>query len=176
LLRYLLATEPLMTTLNPRLSRTQDIGGLIFFLVLCFAVSAIGGFATAKSVTTWYQTLNKPSFNPPDWLFGPVWTALYAMMAIAGWRVWRIAGVQGAPAAMSLLAAQLFLNLLWSILFFGMQNIELALIDILLLLAAIFATMIVFFRHDRLAGWLFAPYAVWVSFATLLNAAIWRLN
>jgi translocator protein len=165
-----------MTTLNPRLSRPRDIGGLIVFLLLCFAVSTIGAAATAKSVGGWYQTLNKPSFNPPDWIFGPVWAALYAMMAVAAWRVWRIAGMQGAPAAMSLFAAQLLLNLLWSVLFFGMQDITVALLDIAMLLVAVFAAMAVFYQHDRFAGWLFAPYAAWVSFAALLNAAIWRLN
>lgn len=157
-------------------SRKRDTIGFGIFLALCLAVSALGGVATASSVGTWYQTLAKPSFNPPDWLFAPVWTTLYFMMAVAGWRVWRRGGLRETWLALSLFGLQLLLNLTWSILFFGMRSIGAALIEIVVLLLAIIATMVVFWRRDRVAGALFIPYAGWVSFATLLNAALWRLN
>ena len=159
-----------------RLSRGRDIAGLAAFLALCLAVSAIGGAVTATSVGGWYQTLHKPSFNPPDWIFAPVWTTLYLMMAVAGWRVWRAHGLRRARAAMTLFGAQLVLNLGWSILFFGFRSIGAALAEVVVLLVAILATTAAFWRHDRLAGALFVPYAAWVAYATLLNAALWRLN
>ncbi|NIR28387.1 MAG: tryptophan-rich sensory protein [Gammaproteobacteria bacterium] len=145
-------------------------------MALCFAVSGIGGGVTATSVDTWYQTLQKPSFNPPDWVFAPVWTALYLLMAIAGWRVWRRARAEPRQAALTLFGAQLGLNLAWSFLFFGFQRIGLALLDIVVLLLAIIITTVLFWRIDRLAGALFVPYALWVAYATVLNAALWSLN
>jgi len=157
-------------------TRKRDTIGFAVFLALCLAVSAIGGAATASSVGTWYQTLAKPAFNPPNWIFAPVWTALYFMMAVAGWRVWRRDGLRRAGWALSLFALQLVLNLAWSILFFGMRSIGGALIEIVVLLLAILATTAVFWQRDRLAGMLFVPYAGWVAFATVLNAALWRLN
>ncbi|KPK13554.1 MAG: hypothetical protein AMJ67_17255 [Betaproteobacteria bacterium SG8_41] len=162
-----------MSLLN---QRHRDIAGLLAFLVICLGISAAGGAATASSVGTWYQTLQKPFFNPPNWLFAPVWTALYIMMAIAGWRVWRAHGLRGARAAMALFAVQLALNLAWSFLFFGYRMIGAALIEIILLLMAILVTTVLFWKRDRLAGILFVPYAGWVAFATILNFALWRLN
>ena len=162
-----------MSLLN---QRHRDIAGLLAFLVICLAISVAGGAATASSVGTWYQTLQKPFFNPPNWLFAPVWTALYIMMAIAGWRVWRAHGLRGARAAMALFAVQLALNLAWSFLFFGYRMIGAALIEIILLLMAILVTTVLFWKRDRLAGMLFVPYAGWVAFATILNFALWRLN
>lgn len=162
-----------MSLLN---QRHRDIAGLLAFLVICLAISVAGGAATASSVGTWYQTLQKPSFNPPNWLFAPVWTALYIMMAVAGWRVWRAHGLRGARAAMALFAVQLALNLAWSFLFFGYRMIGAALIEIILLLMAILVTTVLFWKRDRLAGMLFIPYAGWVAFATILNFALWRLN
>lgn len=162
-----------MSLLN---QRHRDIAGLLAFLVICLGISVAGGAATASSVGTWYQTLQKPSFNPPNWLFAPVWTALYIMMAIAGWRVWRAHGLRGARAAMALFAVQLALNLAWSFLFFGYRMIGAALIEIVLLLMAILVTTVLFWKRDRLAGMLFVPYAGWVAFATILNFALWRLN
>jgi len=162
-----------MSLLN---QRHRDIAGLLAFLVICLGISVAGGTATASSVGTWYQTLQKPFFNPPNWLFAPVWTALYIMMAIAGWRVWRAHGLRGARAAMALFAVQLALNLAWSFLFFGYRMIGAALIEIILLLMAILVTTVLFWKRDRLAGMLFVPYAGWVAFATILNFALWRLN
>ncbi|KZD00890.1 TspO/MBR family protein [Oceanibaculum pacificum] len=156
--------------------RPRALLGLAGFLGLCLIVSALGGAITATSVGDWYQTLAKPSFNPPDWVFGPVWTVLYIMMAVAGWRIWRRHGFGGVPIAMSLFGAQLALNLAWSFLFFGLRSPSLALIDIFLLLIAILGTMGAFRPCDRIAFWLLVPYALWVTYATVLNAAIVYLN
>ncbi len=151
------------------------IAGLAVSLALAFAVAAIGGWVTAASVTDWYPTLAKPAFNPPAWVFGPVWTALYALMAFAAWRVWRARGPLR-RVALGFYGAQLALNLLWSILFFGLHLIGAALFEIVILFMTILATMRLFGRLDLPAGLCFVPYALWVAFAGLLNAAIWRLN
>ena len=156
--------------------RTRDLVGFIAILALCLAASAVGGAATASSVGTWYQTLAKPSFNPPNWIFAPVWTALYFMMAVAAWRVWRRAGLSGARAETTLFALQLVLNMVWSILFFGLRSTGAAMAEIFVLLLAILATTVVFWQRDRVAGMLFIPYAGWVAFAAVLNVALWRLN
>lgn len=149
---------------------------LFAFVALCLAIGAVGGTVTSTSVATWYQQLRKPPFNPPDWVFGPVWTALYIAMAVAAWRVWRRLGLRGAPLAMSLFACQLALNLAWSILFFGFRQIGFALIEIVLLFAAIVGTAVAFRQADGVAALLFVPYVAWVGFAALLNASLWRLN
>jgi tryptophan-rich sensory protein len=146
---------------------------LIGFVAICLLVGLIGGLATAPAIPTWYAGLAKPSFNPPAWIFGPVWTALYILMAVATWLVWRCGN---ARTALRLFAAQLLLNALWSPLFFGLKRIDLALLDIVLLLAAILATSIAFGRRSRLAALLFVPYLAWVAFATVLNFTLWRLN
>lgn len=148
---------------------------LLGFLAASFAVSALGGLATASSITTWYPTLAKPSFNPPNWLFGPVWTMLYITVAVAGWRVWRRAGFTD-NRAYAAFGAQLALNLLWPALFFGLQRLGLALAGLVLLWISIAVTLLMFWRHDRIAALLFAPYLAWVTFAGALNAAIWWLN
>jgi benzodiazapine receptor len=156
--------------------RRRDIAGLAVFLALSLAVSGIGGAVTAGSVGNWYPTLRKPSFNPPDWIFAPVWTALYIMMAIAAWRVWRRHGLREARLEMALYAIQLALNLAWSIVFFGFRLIGPALFEIIFMLTAILATAVRFWERDRVAGMLFIPYAGWVAFATALNLALWQLN
>lgn len=159
-----------------RLTRRQDAFGLVGFLLVCLIVSGIGGLVTASSVGGWYVTLNKPAFNPPDWVFAPVWTILYLLMAVAAWRVWRSTKKAARRAALSVFGAQLALNLLWSIFFFGFQQIGLALIEILLLLSTIALNTVLFWRIERLAGWLFVPYVLWVSYAAALNLALWLLN
>lgn len=146
------------------------------WLVLCFSVATLGGLLTRTSVETWYRALDKPGFTPPDGVFGPVWTVLYALMAVAAWRVWRRGAVPGRAWALGLFMVQLALNLAWSALFFGMQWIGGALADIVLLLVAIGATALAFRRLDPLAGWLLLPYGLWVAYATVLNGAIWALN
>jgi translocator protein len=147
---------------------------LLGLLALCFAVGGIGGAVTATSVDSWYRTLAKPGFTPPDWVFGPVWSVLYAMIALAAWLVWRRVGWR--EQALRLFFVQLALNLAWSVLFFGLQLIAAALAGILLLLALIAATTIAFWRIDRRAGLLLVPYLLWVGYASLLNGAIWLMN
>lgn len=146
------------------------------FLVLCFGVAALGSVFTSSAMPEWYMSLEKPAFNPPSWVFGPVWTLLYAMMAVAAWLVWREAGFHGATAALSMFFVQLALNLVWSGIFFGLREPGWAMLEILVLWSAIVVTMVLFLRHSSVAGWLMAPYLLWVSFAAVLNAAIWRLN
>ena len=159
-----------------RLTRRQDVLGLVAFLSACLVVSGIGGLVTATSVGGWYTTLDKPAFNPPNWVFAPVCTFLFLLMAIAAWRVWRSPRTVVRRRALGLFSLQLVLNLLWSVLFFGFQQIGLALFDLLLLLSAIAYSAVLFWRIERLAGWLFVPYLLWVAFAGALNLSLWLLN
>ena len=154
----------------------RELAGLGAFLVLCVGIGALGGAATAQSVGTWYQGLAKPPFNPPDWVFAPVWTALYVLIAVSGWRVWRLRGFGGARVAMAAYALQLALNLAWSFLFFGQRMIGAALLEIAVLLVAIVTNVVLFWRIDRPAGGFLVPYAAWVAFAGLLNLELWRIN
>lgn len=149
---------------------------LFGFVALCLGVSALGGAATSTGVSTWYQELNQPSFTPPDWVFAPVWMGLYLLMAIAGWRVWRLPDSRTRQTALTLFAVQLGFNLAWSVLFFGFHQIGLALIDILVLLAAIAANTALFWRLDWIAGTFFTPYLAWVAYASVLNGAFWLIN
>ena len=143
---------------------------LLGFLVLAFAAAFVGSrFVPGE----WYAQLAKPAFNPPDWIFAPVWSVLYAMMAVAAWRAWLRAGL--GPAIL-LWLAQLVLNAAWSWLFFGLHRIGIALLEILVLLTLIAATTMAFWRRERLAGGLMIPYLAWVAFASVLNAALWVLN
>ena len=160
----------------PQLDHSRGFLSLLAFLALCLAVAGIGGAVTATSVNSWYVGVNKPSFNPPNWVFAPVWTTLFLMMAISGWRLWRRRAMAGARKALAAWWLQLALNLAWAFLFFGARAIGAALVEVVALLAAIIATMVLAWRVDRLAGALFVPYVAWVSFATVLNAALWRLN
>ena len=150
--------------------------GLVAFVVVCFAVSGVGGAITAPQIGGWYAGLAKPGWTPPGWVFGPVWSALYLGMAIAAWLVWRQGGLASAAAPLGLFGVQLALNLAWSWLFFGLNNPGAAFLDIVLLWAAIAATTAAFWRRSALAGLLFVPYLAWVTFAAALNFAIWRLN
>ena len=159
-----------------RSSAGRQALALSAFIAACLAIGAIGGAVTSTSVGTWYQLLQKPPYNPPDWVFGPVWTVLYIAMAVAAWRVWRRLSLGDARHALSLFAIQLFLNLAWTILFFGFQQIGMALVEIVLLFAFIAATAVAFWRTDSVAGLLFVPYLGWVGFAALLNASLWHLN
>jgi translocator protein len=146
------------------------------FAGICFSVAAIGSVWTARSVRTWYVPLQKPSFNPPNWAFAPVWSVLYLSMAVSAWLVWRNAGWNTPRTAFILFFVQLGFNLAWSGLFFGLHHPGLAFLDILALLATVVATAIVFRPFSEIAFWLMMPYTVWVSFASLLNFEIWRLN
>jgi tryptophan-rich sensory protein len=124
----------------------------------------------------WYDSLEKPSWNPPSWIFGPVWTTLYLMMAVAAWRVWQRGGWLAQRRPLTLYLVQLALNAIWSPLFFLMQRPDLALVDILLLWAALVLTLRAFWRVDTPAGLLLVPYLAWVSFATGLNLTLWQMN
>jgi len=165
-------TEP---TTNPA-PKSGDVLALAALLALSAAVAIVSGVVTVQSVGTWYPTLAKPPFNPPSWLFGPVWTVLYIAMAISAWRVWKLRTRVAVGGALGLYAGQMALNFAWSLIFFGLHRVGAALIDILALLLALAGTTIAFWRKDRLAGLLMVPYLAWVSFAALLNFAIWRLN
>lgn len=151
-----------------------DTLALAGFLTVCIGAGALGGAFTARSVKTWYPTLRKPSWNPPSWVFGPVWTALYICMGIAGWLVWREGAIMGLPGV--LFAVQLGLNVVWSWLFFFRQRPDRAFAEILVLLAAVLTTTLVFWPISQAAGLLFVPYLLWVGFASVLNAAVRRLN
>jgi tryptophan-rich sensory protein len=142
----------------------------------CFAVAGIGGLFTSLGLGPWYQSLSKPAWNPPNWVFGPVWTTLYATMAVACWLVWRRREIPQARVGLWLFAAQLMLNLGWSILFFGMRAPSWAFFEILLLWTAIATTLVVFWRVRPLAGILLIPYLLWVGFAAILNGTIILLN
>ncbi|MBV1703207.1 MAG: tryptophan-rich sensory protein [Hyphomicrobiales bacterium] len=135
--------------------------------------AAAGNFATIPNLAPWYAGLVKPGFNPPNWLFGPVWTVLYLAMMVAAWRVLRIGPTRAAIAAF---AFQLVLNAAWSFAFFGGHSPGFGLVVILALDAAVLATIAAFARLDRAAALLLVPYAAWIAFATALNAAIWILN
>ena len=150
--------------------------GFVVLIAVCFGAAAAGGAATYPRIEGWYAALTKPSWTPPDRLFGPVWTVLYLGMAVAAWLVWRQKGLNGARGPLILFAVQLGLNVAWSWLFFGLRNPALGFIDILLLWVAIAATIVAFWRQSVLAGLLFVPYLSWVTFAACLNYSIWLLN
>lgn len=150
---------------------------LVIALVGPLAIGGLGSLATASSIPTWYRELNKPSWNPPDWVFGPAWTLLYILMGIAAWLVWRRGWeIQSVRVALVLFAVQLVFNLLWSVIFFGLRSPGLALAEIIILWALILATAIQFFRLDVVSGVLLLPYLLWVTFASVLNGAVWFLN
>ena len=154
-----------------------SIIGLFFWVGLCFFVAWTGAQVSPGIASSeWYDALNKPTWNPPGWLFGPVWTILYTMMGVAAWLIWKEFGFKDARFALILFLFQLFLNGLWSQLFFGMQELGWAFVEIIILLSAIIFTTNLFFQKNRISGWLMIPYIAWVSFATVLNATIWMIN
>ena len=156
--------------MNPTPSVLRQALVLAGFILGTFCAPALGVFGAPGE---WYATLEKPSWNPPAWIFGPVWTALYLMMALAAWLVWRRVG-WGWPLALYLV--QLVLNAAWTPIFFGAHQLGWALVEILFLWLAILLTLRAFLPVDRLAGLLLVPYLAWVSFASFLNFTLWRLN
>lgn len=154
-----------------------DAGKLALCVLFCELAGIVGSFFTISAIPTWYAGLVKPALNPPSWVFGPVWTILYALMGIAVFLVlkrgWRKKEVK---VALSLFAAQLLVNAIWSILFFGMRNPLYALIDILVLWTLVLITTFAFYRISKPAAYLLLPYVCWVSFATYLNYRIYALN
>ena len=149
---------------------------LIVFIGVCFAAAGFGAIFTRAALTDWYPTLHKPSWNPPNWIFGPVWTALYLMMAIAGWMVWLDREVHPVGMALTFFAMQLILNASWTAIFFGMRNPGAAFVEIVVLWLAIVATILLFAQIRSAAAWMLVPYIAWVTFAASLNFTIWRLN
>ncbi len=147
--------------------------GLLGWVLLCFLAPAAGAFAKPDG---WYAAMNKPAWNPPGWVFAPVWTLLYTLMAVAAWLVWRRGGFAVQKLPLRWFLVQLALNALWTPLFFGLHRPAFAFVDILLLWGAILGTLVTFLRVRRLAGFLLVPYLAWVSFAAFLNFTLWRLN
>lgn len=157
--------------------RKTDLVSLIGWILVCELVGILGSTVTISAIPTWYATLTKPSFAPPNWIFGPVWILLYALMGIAAYRISRLGmKTPAVRGAMALFAGQLFLNFIWSFIFFGARNIPLAFADIAALWVILIITVIVFDRLDKWAAYLMLPYLFWVSFATVLNYSLWILN
>lgn len=151
--------------------------GLIIAILVCEGAGIIGSLFTFSQIPNWYAGLIKPIWNPPGYIFGPVWTILYGLMGIAVYRVWRLGmKKENVKVAVYLFATQLVFNSLWSIIFFGMHNIGAALVEILMLLGLITATTYCFYKLDKLSAYLMMPYIMWVSFATYLTYTIWMLN
>ncbi len=158
------------------MSPTAQAIGLAGFLAVCFGAAALGGIATGPEIDGWYRTLEKPSWQPPPWVFGPVWSVLYLLMAVAAWLVWRRSGFRDAAVPLSLFAVQLILNVAWSWIFFRLEMPGWAWLELVVLWLAIVVTTWAFFRRTSAAGGLMLPYLAWVTFAGALNFAIWRLN
>ena len=157
--------------------RGSDLPALLVSVAVCEAVGIVSALFTTRAIPTWYATLVKPSFNPPNWVFGPAWTVLYALMGAAAFLVWR-AGLSSSRVrvALALFSVQLALNFAWSWLFFGIHQPGWAFAEIVALWIAIAATIAAFFGVSRAAGWLMTPYLAWVTFAAALNLAVWQLN
>ncbi|WP_256007548.1 MULTISPECIES: TspO/MBR family protein [Pedobacter] len=154
-----------------------NVPALIINVAITLSVGFIGSFFTRSSTDTWYRGINKPSFNPPDSVFGPVWTLLYILIGIAAYRVWQKRDtITHFPRTFAIYAIQLILNLLWSYIFFYLRDPAMALVEIFILLAMIVVNAIVFYKVDKASGLLFIPYLLWVSFATVLNYSIVQLN
>jgi benzodiazapine receptor len=154
----------------------KNVLGASIAIVVCEAVGAIGTIFTAPAIGTWYTQLARPEFAPPNWIFGPVWTTLFALMGIALFIIWKVPVRKERRIALWLFSMQLALNVLWSALFFGLHSPVIALIEIGVLWISIFLTILAFARISRTAAWLLVPYILWVSFAAYLNYSFWILN
>jgi tryptophan-rich sensory protein len=157
--------------------KTRDVLGLLAAIFVCELAGVVGSIFTTPAIPTWYASLKKPSFNPPSWVFAPVWLTLYALMGIALFMVWRKSFSRlGAGRALGFFGVQLALNVLWSIVFFGMQSPLFGFVVIVLLWVAVLATMVLFYGISKGAGLLLLPYFLWGSFASVLNLSILILN
>ena len=155
----------------------KNILWLFLFIFLCLIFgNGLGGYFAFTSVETWYQTLNKPSFNPPDWVFGPVWTTLYVLMGISIWLIWRKKPSKNRTIGIRIFWLQLFFNIFWTYLFFGIQRIDLGFFEIIFLILLILINIIYFLKINTAAGYLLIPYFIWVLYASLLTYNIWILN
>ena len=139
-------------------------------------IGGISGFATASSINGWYVTINKPSFNPPNYLFGPVWTSLYILMGISLYMILQSDSNELRKKAVTIFSIQLFLNFCWSFIFFNFQNLGFAFVEIILMWISILTMIIIFYKINKTAAFLQIPYLLWVSFASILNGSIWYLN
>lgn len=158
-------------------NRLKDVLRLVVSIVVSQVAGGLGAIFTTPAIPTWYASLNKPAFNPPNWVFFPVWTTLYALMGIAAFLVWR-RGLheRRVRVALVIFAIQLILNLAWTIIFFGLYSLFGAVVAIVLLWLAIVVNIVAFWRISKVAGALLIPYILWVSFAGLLNVSVWMLN
>ncbi len=153
------------------------IGRLMAAIVICQLAGVIGSIFTVQSIPSWYATLVKPSFAPPNWLFGPVWLTLYMLMGISLYLVWgKGFEKKENKTALYIFATQLALNALWSVVFFGLKSTLYGLVIIIVLWVAIAATIISFYKISKKAAWLLVPYIAWVSIAMILNFYIWNIN
>jgi len=149
---------------------------LVASILIPLVIGFLGSFFTSSSVNNWYATINKPTFNPPNWIFGPVWTVLFFLIGISFYLVWKKGFGKNKIKIIGIYALQLLLNFIWSLLFFGLQSPALALIEIIILWFVILANIIIFYKSTKIAGYILIPYLLWVSFATVLNFAIFILN
>lgn len=154
----------------------SDWLALIVSFAACMSAAAIGGLLTTRSIEEWYNTIKKPSWNPPEWAFGPIWTILYILMAISAWMLWEEGDAQSRLVPLSIFGVQLALNVIWSGVFFYKKMILGGLVEIIALWIAIFATLVAFWGESAIAAILLMPYLLWVSIASYLNYTIWRLN
>jgi len=157
--------------------RIRDIWKLVVSIIACLAAGAIGSIFTRQAIPTWYATLEKPAFNPPNWLFAPVWTLLYLLMGVAAFLVWR-KGLENRQVRIALIVflVQLVLNALWSVVFFGLESPLYGMVVIVALWVVILFTVLKFYRISLAASVLMWPYLLWVTFAAVLNSSIWLLN
>jgi benzodiazapine receptor len=158
------------------LTRGRSAAALVGFLVVTFAVSGVAGALTAPQIAQWYHGLRQPPLSPPDWVFAPVWTVLYALMAVAAWLAWKTRVSSCRSGGLRMWAVQLGINFLWSFVFFRMHAKGFAVLDLVILIVAIVFTMRPFFTIKPLAAWLLAPYLAWSCFALYLNVGIVVLN
>jgi tryptophan-rich sensory protein len=158
------------------MSTGQSASGLVAFLVIVFAAAFAGSRIVKPALGGWYAALKRPSFTPPNWIFAPVWTTLYVLMAVAAWLVWKEEGFAAHKAALVLFLVQLFLNALWSPVFFGLHRIGAGFLIIVFLWLAILATSVAFWGVSASAGAMLVPYQLWVTYAAVLNYALWRMN
>lgn len=153
----------------------HKLSRLLLALIIPQAAGLLGSLFTSQGVNTWYKTINKPSFNPPDWIFAPVWTLLFILMGVSFYLVWQTTFARK-KCAYRIFFIQLIFNILWSVIFFGFQNPQLAFMEILVLWIMIFINICFFYQINKLASYLMIPYLAWVTFAAVLNFSIWQLN
>jgi translocator protein len=154
----------------------MDILKLVISIVICEFAGIIGSFFTMKSIPNWYKKIKKPSFNPPNWIFGPVWTLLYFLMGISLYLIWNSNKNLDISLAVIIFSIQLILNIAWSMIFFKLKSPKYAFIEIIFLFISILATIIIFYQISRIASYMLIPYILWVSFASILNFYVWILN